>query len=198
MDTLVSQTESTRAREVENVVVQAFVREHTEGLVCKVILLDGELVEAHQAQEVAEEKFCSLSDAWADGARSLVVSEMERWEQLKELSLLQAWGVELCLAIAGPSQVRSHLSVRMQATALRDIEMVMELTALRAVVSSAAELVLGHSPNETLMWKLHTSSLPNSGGGRNCARGLRGLPISPKSRKSHPVLLPRTSAKLGK
>jgi hypothetical protein len=40
------------------------------------------------AREVAEDKFCSLSDASADGARRLVVSEMERREQFEELSLL--------------------------------------------------------------------------------------------------------------
>jgi hypothetical protein len=40
------------------------------------------------AEQVAEEKFCSLSDAWTNGARRLVVSKMERREQFKELSLL--------------------------------------------------------------------------------------------------------------
>jgi hypothetical protein len=46
-----SQTESTRTWEVENVAVQASVREDVEG----------ELVEARQGQEVAEEKFRTLS-----------------------------------------------------------------------------------------------------------------------------------------
>jgi hypothetical protein len=32
------------------------------------------------AEQVAEEKFCSLSDAWTNGARRLVVSKMERRE----------------------------------------------------------------------------------------------------------------------
>jgi hypothetical protein len=74
---------------------------------------------------------------------------MEHREQYKELSLLWAWGAELCLVIAGPSQVRSLLLTRMQATALHHIEMVAKLTTLQAAISSTAELVLGHSPNET-------------------------------------------------
>jgi hypothetical protein len=55
----------------------------------------------------------------------------------------------LCLAIVGPSQVRNHLLARMRSAALCHTEMVGELTALRAAVSSAVELVLGRSPNET-------------------------------------------------
>jgi hypothetical protein len=56
-----------------------------------------------QAREVAEEKFHSLSDASAGGAWWLVVFEMERQEKFKELSLLWAWGAELCLAIVDTS-----------------------------------------------------------------------------------------------
>jgi hypothetical protein len=141
--------ESARVREVENVTVQASVREDTEGLICKVALLEGELAEERQAQEMVEEKFHSLSDALADGVWRLVVSEMEHREEFEELSLLRAWGVELCLAIVGPSQVRSHLSGSMQVPALHHTEMARELTTLQVVVSSIAELVLGHSPNET-------------------------------------------------
>jgi hypothetical protein len=65
---------------VENVTVLVSTQEDAEGLAHKVSLLEGELVEARQAQEVAEEKFHILSDALDDGARRLVVSEMERWE----------------------------------------------------------------------------------------------------------------------
>jgi hypothetical protein len=64
----------------------------------------------------------------------LVVFEMERHEQFNELSLLWAWGVELCRAIVVPSQVRSHLLARMQVAALRHTEMVGELAMLRAAV----------------------------------------------------------------
>jgi hypothetical protein len=52
---------------------------------------------------VAEDKFYSLSDTSTDGARKLVVFEMESRERFKELSLLWAWGAELSLAIIGPS-----------------------------------------------------------------------------------------------
>jgi hypothetical protein len=64
-----------------------------------VTLLKGELVEACQAREVAEEKFQNLSDMSANGARWLVVSEMEHQEQLEELSHLRACGVELPLLV---------------------------------------------------------------------------------------------------
>jgi hypothetical protein len=57
-----------RVWEVENVTVPTFAQEDDEGLICKVALLEGELLEARRAQEVAEEKFHSSSDALADGA----------------------------------------------------------------------------------------------------------------------------------
>jgi hypothetical protein len=44
-DTPVSQTESTRAWELENVMVHAPVREGAKGLIRKVSLLEGELAE---------------------------------------------------------------------------------------------------------------------------------------------------------
>jgi hypothetical protein len=62
---------------------------------------------------------------------------------------LWAWCAKLCLAIVGPSQVRSDQSARMWATTLCHTEIVRELAALWAVVSSTTELVLGRSPNET-------------------------------------------------
>jgi hypothetical protein len=74
---------------------------------------------------------------------------MEGQEQFEELSLRRAWEAEFCLTIIGLLQVWSPLSARMQASALRYAGVVGVLTALRAVVSSAAELVLGHSPGET-------------------------------------------------
>jgi hypothetical protein len=98
---------------VKNVVAQASVREDAEVLVCKATLLEGEHVEARQAREVAEEKFCSLSDVSANGTWWLVIFEMGCREQFEELSLLCACGADLCLAIVGQSQVRSHLLARM-------------------------------------------------------------------------------------
>jgi hypothetical protein len=98
---------------------------------------------------VAEEKFRSLSNASTDGARRLVVNKMECQEQFKEFSHLWNWGAELCLAIVGPSQVRSHLLARMRTAALHHTKMAGELTALRAAVSSATELVMRCLPNET-------------------------------------------------
>jgi hypothetical protein len=112
-DMPVSHTESSWAREMENVAMLASIWEDAEGLARKVALLEGELAGVHRAWEVAEEKFRSLSGMSAKGAWRLVVSEMERREQFEELSLLWAWGTELCLTIIRPSQMKSPLSVRM-------------------------------------------------------------------------------------
>jgi hypothetical protein len=65
---LVSQMETNQVREVENAMMLASAGEDAEGLTRKVALLEGELVEVRQAQEVAEEKFHSLSNALVDGA----------------------------------------------------------------------------------------------------------------------------------
>jgi hypothetical protein len=58
--------------------VLASARKDAEGLIRKVALLEGELPEAYQPQEVAEEKFHCLSDVSAIGAWRLVVLKMER------------------------------------------------------------------------------------------------------------------------
>jgi hypothetical protein len=79
-DTLASPTELTQAWEMEVTVVLVSACEDAKGLVRKVALLNGELVEARRAREVAEEKFCNLSNMSVDGAQWLVVSEMEHWE----------------------------------------------------------------------------------------------------------------------
>jgi hypothetical protein len=65
---LASPTELTQAWEVEDAAVLASAREDAEGLVWRVTLLKGELVEVPQAREVAEEKFCRLTDTSVDGA----------------------------------------------------------------------------------------------------------------------------------
>jgi hypothetical protein len=52
---------------MENVVVLAFVQGDAEDFIRKVALLEGELVEAQQAQEVAEEKVRNLSGSSAEG-----------------------------------------------------------------------------------------------------------------------------------
>jgi hypothetical protein len=77
-DTPVSHTESSWTWEMENVAMLVSIREDAEGLAHMVSLLEGELAETHRAQEVAEEKFRSLSGMSAEGAWRLVVSEMER------------------------------------------------------------------------------------------------------------------------
>jgi hypothetical protein len=71
------------------------------------------------------------------------VSERERQEQFKELTLLQTRGSELCHAIIGPLRARHHMSEGMRLAAVREFAM------LRVVVSSTAESVLRHSPSDT-------------------------------------------------
>jgi hypothetical protein len=143
------QAELTRAREVENTATLASCREDAKGLVRKVTLLEGGLAEARQAREAAEEKFHSLSDTSADGARWLMVFERERRKQFEELSLLRARGSEPCLTIVGSPRVRNHLLEGMQVASLCHTEMAGELAALQAAVSSDAELVLGRSLDES-------------------------------------------------
>jgi hypothetical protein len=81
--------------EAENVVVLASAREGEEGLVRKIVVLEGELAVARQAQEVAEEKSCGLFDAVADAERRWEEFEKERREHFEELTLLQTRVSEL-------------------------------------------------------------------------------------------------------
>jgi hypothetical protein len=75
---------------------------------------------------------------------------MERRLQFEELTLLQTRGSELCHAIVDPSWVRRHLFEGMRLATLHHTEMVRELAALRAVVSSVVRSVFGRSPTDTL------------------------------------------------
>jgi hypothetical protein len=65
----VSQTGSTWAWEVESIAVLVSFHGDAEGLVHKVALLEGEVTEAHRAQEKDEEKVHSLSSSSAEGTR---------------------------------------------------------------------------------------------------------------------------------
>jgi hypothetical protein len=114
--------------EVENTVVLSFAREDAKGFVSKIALIEGELAVEHQAWEV---------------------SGREHREQFQELTLLQTWGSKLCHTIVTPSRERHHLSEGMWLAALHHTEMAREFAVLRAAVSSATELVLGRSPNDT-------------------------------------------------
>jgi hypothetical protein len=73
--------------EAENATTLASSREDADGLVQRVTLLEGELVEARWAWEVAEENFHGLFDVAADGARWLLGSERERQEHFEELTI---------------------------------------------------------------------------------------------------------------
>jgi hypothetical protein len=89
--------------EAENVVVLASTHEDVEGLIRKIVLLEGELAVERQAHEV---------------------SKRERREQFEGLTLLQTWGSELCHAVIGPPRARHHLFEGMRLAALHHIEMV--------------------------------------------------------------------------
>jgi hypothetical protein len=108
---------------MESAAVLSSAHEDTKGLVRKVTLLDCELAEQRRTRQVVKEKFRSFSDAAADGAWWLVVSERDCWEQFEEFSLLRAWGSKLCLAIVGLPGVRNHLAEGMRTAALHHTEM---------------------------------------------------------------------------
>jgi hypothetical protein len=76
---------------------------------------------------VAKEKSRSLFDVVADAKRQWEVSEKGHREHFKKLTLLLTQGLELCLALIGPSRVRNHLSEGMHIAALRHTEKVREL-----------------------------------------------------------------------
>jgi hypothetical protein len=59
-------------------------------------LLEGELVEAGRARNVAVERVRRLSSSSVEGAQWLMASKTEHREQFEEHSLLQSWGIELC------------------------------------------------------------------------------------------------------
>jgi hypothetical protein len=112
--------------EAENTTALVFARVDTEGLVQKITILESELAEERRACET---------------------SEREHWECFNELTLLQAQGLELCLTIVGPPWAEC-LSEGMRLATLHHNEMVQELAAFWAVLSSATESVLRHSPND--------------------------------------------------
>jgi hypothetical protein len=74
--------------EAENAAALASAREDAEGLVRKIALLEGELVEARRAREVAEEKSRGLSNAVANAEHRWEVFEKECREHFEELILL--------------------------------------------------------------------------------------------------------------
>jgi hypothetical protein len=74
--------------EAENTAALASAHEDAEGLVRKIALLEGELVEARRAREVAEEKSRGLSNAAANAEHRWEVFEKECREHFEELILL--------------------------------------------------------------------------------------------------------------
>jgi hypothetical protein len=74
------------------------------------------------------------------------MSEREHRECFDELTLLQTRGSELCLVIVSPPRAR-RMSEGMRLATLHHNEMVRELAAFRAMVSTTVESVLRRSPN---------------------------------------------------
>jgi hypothetical protein len=64
----VPQTGSSQAQKGESAVVLASTQGDAEGLVRKVALLEGELVEARRARDVDRERVCHLSSSSTEGA----------------------------------------------------------------------------------------------------------------------------------
>jgi hypothetical protein len=86
------------------------------------------------------------------------------------------WGSKLCHAIVDPPRLRHHLSEGMPLAALQHTEMAGELTMFQAAVSSAAESVLGRSPDDTSRVEVVVSWLSNSRRSRIGVHSLSGLP----------------------
>jgi hypothetical protein len=80
--------ETVSSVEEESVVALAYAREEAEGLVQRIALLEGELLGAHQAQELAEENFQGLCDIVVDAEWRCEESKRESQEQFEELTLL--------------------------------------------------------------------------------------------------------------
>jgi hypothetical protein len=85
-----------------------------------------------------------IDDAVESCLRWWEESKRKCQEWVEELTLLQAWGSELCQAIVGHPRVRSHLSEGMRITTLHHAEMAKQLAVLRATVSSIMEFMLVH------------------------------------------------------
>jgi hypothetical protein len=113
-----------------------------------VALLEGELVEAHWAQDVAEEKVYDLSSSSAEGP--------DDWWPLRQgiMNSLRSFPIYAFGAPSSalPSLVRywwgPPLITKMQAATLRLIGVVRELIALQTAVSSTVERVLECSLGE--------------------------------------------------
>jgi predicted nucleic acid-binding Zn-ribbon protein len=66
----------------------ASTREEAEGLIQRIALLEGELVESHQSRKTAEGNSQGLSDGVADTERQCEASKRECREHAEELTLL--------------------------------------------------------------------------------------------------------------
>jgi hypothetical protein len=113
--------------EAENSTALSSARADAEGLKQKIVLLEDELAEERRVWQTPER---------------------EHRERFKELTLLQTRDSKLCLAIIVPPQER-HLSVGIWLAALHHTEMVGELAAFWAAMSSATDLKLRRSPSNT-------------------------------------------------
>jgi hypothetical protein len=112
------------------------------------------LTSTHEDAEVHAQKIALLEDKLAAEHRAWEVSEREPQKQFEDLTLLQTHGSTLYHAIIGPPRVRHHLSEVMRLAALHHTSMVGELVVLWAVVSTAADSVLGSSPSDTFRFKV--------------------------------------------
>jgi hypothetical protein len=137
--------------EAESATTLASSRGEVEDLAWWIALFEGGLAEVRNSRDMTEEKSWGLTDTVTDAEWRLEESKRECREQVKELTLLQIRGFELCLTVVGPPRVRSHLLEGMRVATLCYTEMARELAALRTAVSSTAEFTLGHSPNDTFL-----------------------------------------------
>jgi hypothetical protein len=115
----------------------------------RVDCLDTCIITAHEGSKGFAQKVTLLEDELAVEHQAWEVSKREHQVRFKELTHLQTWGSELCHSNIGPPWVRHYQSEEMRIATLHHTKMAGELAALRAVVTTTTESVLGRSPNDT-------------------------------------------------
>jgi hypothetical protein len=134
--------------EAESATTLASTHGEAEGFTRRISLLEGELMNALQARDMTEVNSRGLSSVVAGVDWWQEEVERECQERVRELTLLQTWGSELCQAIVGPLKMRGQLSEGMWIAVVSHTEMDEQLTMLWAMVSSVVQSVLRCSPIE--------------------------------------------------
>jgi hypothetical protein len=140
--------------ETESAAVLASTCKEAEGSARRIAFLDGELMDVHEARDMAQVNSQNLSGVVADVDRRWEEDERECLERVQELTLLQTRGSELCQAIVGPPKVRGHLSEGMWITIIHHIKMVEQLPHSRWWCLPLLSPCLNDLPLKPSGWRL--------------------------------------------